>query len=102
MFAMFIAVLIVLLVWHILESAMTNEQLFQSIKKLVTDAVSQQVAGLATKEDVANMVTKDDLVDLSAAVKGLDERLDTTLYVRDLMRRIALLERLYGDVEKKN
>ncbi|MEC3979629.1 hypothetical protein QMK34_30680 [Amycolatopsis sp. H20-H5] len=62
--------------WRILEAAMTNEELFTDLKQFITATVSQQTAGLATKDDIANMTTKDDIDGLRAEIKVLDEKVD--------------------------
>lgn len=46
---------------------MTNEELFTDLKQFITTAISQQMAGMATKDDIA---------DLRTELKTLDEKLD--------------------------
>jgi hypothetical protein len=59
---------------------MTNEELFQDLKQFITATVSQQTAGMATKDDFAGLATKDDIKGveqrLTARIDGLDAKLD--------------------------
>jgi hypothetical protein len=44
---------------------MTNEELFKDLKQFITATVSQQTAGLATKEDLTGLATKEELSGLA-------------------------------------
>lgn len=95
---------------------MTNEELLQDLKQLITATISQQMANVATKDDLRDLrrEVKTDLKEveqrLTARIDGLEakidrvqdavadtltrvaEALDTTHQVGDLERRVTRLE----------
>lgn len=78
---------------------MTNEELFKDLKQFITATVSQQTAGLATKEDLAGLATKEELVGLATKIENLtkemngrfDEVMNSEI-IKDHERRITKLE----------
>lgn len=84
---------------------MTNEQLFNDIKRFIATTISQQMADIATKEDVESVEQHlsqriDALdakigrvqADISDTLEKVLEALDVTEQVRDLDKRVRKLE----------
>ncbi|HEX7661631.1 MAG TPA: hypothetical protein VF444_19330, partial [Pseudonocardiaceae bacterium] len=88
--------LISALVWLILEKAMTNEELLQDLKQLITATISQQMANVATKDDLRDLrrEVKTDLKEveqrLTARIDGLEAKIDRVQdAVADTLTRVA-------------
>jgi hypothetical protein len=78
---------------------MTNEELFTDLKQFIEATVSQQVAGLATKDDIKALDTKIDRLDekvdaiqdaIAETMTHANEAMDAT--IQDHERRLTRLE----------